>query len=49
MGEAGYGGRMPSVAQADYGIKDVWAVNLEEEFRNMRQAVQKYRFVAMVG
>ncbi|XP_046362730.1 CCR4-NOT transcription complex subunit 7-like [Haliotis cracherodii] len=38
---------MPSVAQTEYGIRDVWAVHLEEEFRNIRQIVQKYKYVAM--
>lgn len=31
----------------DFGIKDVWASNMEEEFRNIRNVVQKYSFVAM--
>ncbi|KAL5012248.1 hypothetical protein ScPMuIL_010799 [Solemya velum] len=38
---------MPSIAQAEYGIRDVWANNLEEEFANIRQLVQQYKFVAM--
>ncbi|XP_050415883.1 CCR4-NOT transcription complex subunit 7 [Patella vulgata] len=38
---------MPSVAQTEYGIRDVWKHNLEEEFRCMRRVVQKYKFVAM--
>lgn len=29
------------------GIRDVWRHNLEEEFRTIRQVVQKYHFVAM--
>jgi len=33
----------------EFGIQDVWASNLEEEFRKIRQVVQKYNFVAMVG
>ena len=33
---------------AHYGIKDVWAVNLEEEFKKIRQVVQSYPHVAMV-
>lgn len=38
---------MPSVAQAEYGIKDVWMTNLEEEFRKIRQIIQRYKYVAM--
>lgn len=38
---------MPSIAQAEYGIKDVWQTNLEEEFRKIRHVVQQYRYVAM--
>lgn len=29
------------------GIRDVWAVNLDEEFKVIRRVVQKYSFVAM--
>lgn len=29
------------------GIRDVWGHNLEEEFRTIRQIVQKYHYVAM--
>lgn len=29
------------------GIRDVWRYNLEEEFRTIRQVVQKYHYVAM--
>ncbi|GAB1604000.1 CCR4-NOT transcription complex subunit 7-like [Argonauta hians] len=39
--------RMPSVAQADYSIRDVWQSNLEQEFRTIRQIVQTYKYVAM--
>lgn len=39
---------MPSVAQTEYGIKDVWNSNLEEEFKKIRHVIQRYRFVAMV-
>lgn len=38
---------MPSVAQAEYGIKDIWSNNLEEEFRKVRQVIQQYKYVAM--
>ncbi|XP_025088355.1 CCR4-NOT transcription complex subunit 7-like [Pomacea canaliculata] len=38
---------MPSIAEADYGIRDVWQSNLEEEFRTIRQVVTKCKFVAM--
>lgn len=40
---------MPSIAQAEYGIKDVWQTNLEEEFRKIRHVVQQYKYVAMVS
>jgi len=40
---------MPSIAQAVFGIKDVWQNNLEEEFRKIRNVVQKYKYVAMVS
>lgn len=30
------------------GICDVWAHNLDKEFRTIRQIVQKYNYVAMV-
>ena len=33
----------------EFGIQDVWASNLEEEFRKIRQVVQKYNYVAMVS
>ncbi|XP_063223971.1 CCR4-NOT transcription complex subunit 7 [Bacillus rossius redtenbacheri] len=31
----------------DCGIRDVWGYNLEEEFRTIRQIVQRYHYVAM--
>ena len=33
---------------AECGIVDVWAHNLEAEFRKIRKIIQKYPFVAMV-
>jgi len=33
---------------ADIGIQEVWQSNLEEEFRKIRNIVQKYPYVAMV-
>ncbi|KAH3833416.1 CCR4-NOT transcription complex subunit 7-like [Dreissena polymorpha] len=38
---------MPSVSQAEYGIKDVWSSNLEVEFKKIRQVIQHYKYVAM--
>lgn len=32
---------------SDYGIKDVWAYNLEEEFASIRKLLPKYCYVAM--
>ena len=39
---------MPSIAQAEFGIRDVWNHNLEEEFKKVRQVIQQYKYVAMV-
>lgn len=39
------GGNIPN--NEDCGIRDVWKHNLEEEFRTIRQIVQKYHYVAM--
>lgn len=41
----GGGGNIPN--NEDCGIRDVWKHNLEEEFRTIRQIVQKYHYVAM--
>jgi len=30
------------------GIRDVWAYNLDEEFKTIRQVVQTYHWIAMV-
>lgn len=38
---------MPTTTGPEYGIQDVWQHNLEEEFKKIRQVVQKYYFVAM--
>lgn len=40
---------MPTTTGPEYGIQDVWQHNLEEEFKKIRQVVQKYYFVAMVS
>lgn len=39
------GGNIPN--NEECGIRDVWRHNLEEEFRTIRQIVQKYNYVAM--
>jgi len=39
------GGNMPN--NEDCGIKEVWAKNLEEEFKHMRQVARTYCYVAM--
>ena len=31
----------------EFGIQDVWASNLEEEFKKIRQIVPKYPYLAM--
>ena len=40
---------MPEEPAPSYTIKDVWAHNVEEEFRSIRKLIVKYPFVAMVG
>lgn len=40
---------MPEEPAPSYTIKDVWAHNVEEEFRAIRKLVVKYPFVAMVS
>jgi CCR4-NOT transcription complex subunit 7/8 len=32
----------------NYGIRDVWKDNMEDEFANIRDIVEDYPFVAMV-
>lgn len=39
---------MPEEPIPSYTIKDVWAHNVEEEFRSIRKLILKYPFVAMV-
>lgn len=39
---------MPEEPIPMYTIKDVWAHNVEEEFRSIRKLIVKYPFVAMV-
>ena len=36
-----------STMNEDCGIREVWATNLDEEFRKICQIVQKYPYVAM--
>jgi len=38
---------MPSVVSDPCGIRDTWQSNLEEEFKNIRQIVKKYNYIAM--
>ena len=39
---------MPSVVSEPVGIRDIWQSNIEEEFKNIRQIVKKYNYIAMV-
>jgi len=41
------GGLLGGPSNEECGIRDVWRHNLEEEFRSIRQVVQKYHYVAM--
>lgn len=34
--------------QPDYGIREVWADNLEAELQHLRNAVDQYPFISMV-
>ena len=36
-----------SMMNEECGIREVWATNLDEEFRKICQIVQKYHYVAM--
>ena len=40
---------MPEEPIPSYTIKDVWAHNVEEEFRSIRKLILKYPYVAMVS
>ncbi len=40
---------MPEEPLSSLGIKDVWAHNVEEEFRSIRKLILKYPYVAMVS
>jgi CCR4-NOT transcription complex subunit 7/8 len=43
-----HGSHNPNIPNnEECGIRDVWANNLEDEFRHIRQIVQKYTYVAM--
>jgi len=48
MNGAGMGGALPgSMTNEECGIREVWAHNLDAEFRTICQIIQKYNFVAM--
>jgi len=38
---------LPMSGLSEMGIKDVWAHNMEDAFRDIRRLVQKFRFIAM--
>jgi len=38
---------IPLVSLSETGIKDVWAHNMEEAFRDIRRLVQKFKYIAM--
>ena len=40
-------GMTGSMVNEECGIREVWATNLDEEFRKICQVVQKYHYVAM--
>lgn len=42
-----HGGHTNIPSNEECGIRDVWRHNLEEEFKTIRQVVQKYHYVAM--
>lgn len=45
LGHSASGSNIPN--NEECGIRDVWRHNLDEEFRAIRQIVQKYHYVAM--
>jgi CCR4-NOT transcription complex subunit 7/8 len=48
MNGSGMGGTLPgSMTNEECGIREVWAHNLESEFRTICQIIQKFNFVAM--
>ena len=40
---------MPAPTANKYGIQDIWESNLEEEFDKIRDIVDDYPFIGMVG
>ena len=48
MNGGGIVGALPgSMTNEECGIREVWAHNLDAEFRTICQVIQKYNFVAM--